>query len=336
MRPTFLFVGLGKTGSSLMHNVIRRHPGVFLSSRAKELNFFSDPEKFARGEAFYDEMFEGYAGQAAIGDISPGYYSKSQNIDRILDFYGEALPRIILSVRHPVVQFYSRYVQVLKIGKYLKTGSVPGSFSEEFRRGQIFKNPQRQIREVFERLGGAENILLLVYEQDFTGSYGFERKIYDFLGLDSSRRHYSTATDSAINAGLLPRIIPPQDSRRTLEAEGRRMEIPGRTAYFLSTENRSRAFRPKHQPQYDTIAGHHARQEDWRQPIEPEIIERINAEHVIPIREFLESRFGVDLSCWDSFTLPEYGLAPLMPPTPPAERRQRHDRSQKERSPNDG
>lgn len=309
MKPNFLFVGLGKTGSTLMHRVIKRHPDIFLSPRAKELDFFSNLSNYDRGEEYYDSMFEGYTGERFVGDISPSYYSKSVYIDRIREFYRAGLPKVVLSVRHPLSQFYSRYVQVLKIGNYLNQNYVPGSFSYEFRRGIFFHDPLRGVKEVVERLGGAENILLLVYENDFTEPYDFEPKIYDFLGIDASEIFYNEKADASINVGLLPRLVPAKDMEWTLEADGHSIQVPANQALFCSTNRRTRAFGPGDE-EYATILRHHQRQEHWLDGVEQEVEKLIHDKYVIPMRELLENRFNVDLSCWDDYTLPTYKFAP--------------------------
>ncbi|WP_101067305.1 sulfotransferase family protein [Roseovarius salinarum] len=305
MKPNFLFVGLGKTGSSLMHRVIKRHPRIFLSSRRKELDFFKLDANYARGEAFYDEMFDGYDGEEWVGDISPSYYGKALHTDRILEFYDGKPPKIILSVRHPLSQFYSRYMQVLKIGNYLGNDYIPQSFSEEFARGVYFRNPRERIKDLVERLGGPENILLLVYEDDFAGNYLFEQKVYDFLGIESDKSYYDPKGDVSVNSGLVPRIIQPRPEDWELEISGNTYHIPANRAYFCSTKKRSHSYGPDDR-EYDTISRLGHRQAHWLTPPDAELRDRIQEEHARPIREHLESTFGVDLSSWDNVHLNDY------------------------------
>lgn len=72
-RPTFLVIGAQKAGTSWLHQMLADHPQVFASER-KELQHFSDPERYAEGLERYLEHFAGAGWRhRAIGESTPNY-----------------------------------------------------------------------------------------------------------------------------------------------------------------------------------------------------------------------------------------------------------------------
>jgi len=203
MKPNFFWVGQGKAGSSLTFRVLARHPDVFMGEQ-KEHNVFRRPVNRQVALDHYAQAAAGRAQSQQFGDVSPSYYDRPVRIDRIANFYkGEALPKIIFCLRHPVSFAVSRYHQVLKVGKFLGSDEL-------------------------DTLGGPDNICLLTYEADFRGTYEFEPKIHRALGIESGTRYYDQAKDAQSNPGVRP----------WFDLSG----LSAGQATFCSAPNRSRVF----------------------------------------------------------------------------------------------
>ena len=71
VRPNFLGVGAGKAGTSWLHVCFEEHPDILVPQKVKEVDFFS--REYARGVDWYTAHFSHYAGEPAIGEISPTY-----------------------------------------------------------------------------------------------------------------------------------------------------------------------------------------------------------------------------------------------------------------------
>jgi Sulfotransferase domain len=66
--PNFLVLGAPKCGTTSLHAYLRQHPDVFLPEE-KEVIFFE--AEYERGLAFYRQRyFEGWSGEAAVGEVS--------------------------------------------------------------------------------------------------------------------------------------------------------------------------------------------------------------------------------------------------------------------------
>jgi hypothetical protein len=125
--PNFLIVGAAKCGTTSLYYYLADHPDVFFPKQYKEPNFFSSKEivktkkRLGRfrpiinewGE--YKELFSGVTNEKAIGEASTEtlYYYES-SIPLIKQYLGD--PKIIILLRNPVDQVFSRYTQMIRDG----------------------------------------------------------------------------------------------------------------------------------------------------------------------------------------------------------------------------
>jgi Sulfotransferase domain len=112
MLPNFLIIGATKCATTSLWGLLRKHPQVFLCL-PKEPQFFSRPDCFARGLAWYESLFA-HAGDArAIGEASANYTNglfaqlASQRIAQMLPH-----ARLIYCVRHPLQRIESAWIHV--------------------------------------------------------------------------------------------------------------------------------------------------------------------------------------------------------------------------------
>src|SRR6187399_277260 len=70
--PTFLIIGAQKSATRWLRLNLGLHPDVFAASR--EIEFFNNGDRFAEmGTDWYREQFTGWAGEAIVGEATPGY-----------------------------------------------------------------------------------------------------------------------------------------------------------------------------------------------------------------------------------------------------------------------
>lgn len=103
--PDFLVIGVPRAGTTWLHEALGRHPDVGVPRRRKELHFFD--RNFSRGTAWYASYFEGLAGHARIGEVTPAYLYVEDLERRI-----EAVPSIrqlVVVLRDPVERLFSHY-----------------------------------------------------------------------------------------------------------------------------------------------------------------------------------------------------------------------------------
>ncbi len=119
--PNFLVIGSGRSGTTSLHHYLRQHPEVFVPSVKAPSYFYALDEPpqavqreqatrthFVRDLDAYEALFEGWMGEAAIGEVSPAYLASVRVAGRVR----EALPdvRLIAVLRDPIERVHARYV----------------------------------------------------------------------------------------------------------------------------------------------------------------------------------------------------------------------------------
>lgn len=110
--PNFIYIGPDKAGSSWLHEVLRRHPQVFLTP-AKGLYFF---------DRYYDRGLEWYLGQfdealpehVVRGEVCQDYLAAPDAAERMARSLGEV--RLMVTLREPAERAFSSYLHMLRSG----------------------------------------------------------------------------------------------------------------------------------------------------------------------------------------------------------------------------
>jgi hypothetical protein len=128
--PNFLIAGVAKSGTSSLHLYLREHPDVFLPQQ-KELHYFTRDvlraltdgpgdgravEAIPHDLAEYSEHFRDVAGESAVGETSPSYFSLPFCIDEIKATLVPEL-KVIVLLRNPFQRAYSNYLHLKRDGK---------------------------------------------------------------------------------------------------------------------------------------------------------------------------------------------------------------------------
>ena len=90
MLPNFLVIGGEKCGTSWLYDVLLRHSDIYLPD-TKELGFFNRRESnlnvtdyYVRLKLpWYQDFYVAYAGETAVGDVSPMYLCDEMAPERI-------------------------------------------------------------------------------------------------------------------------------------------------------------------------------------------------------------------------------------------------------------
>jgi len=119
-KPNFIYIGPDKAGSSWLHEVLLRHPQVFLSP-AKDLYFFD--RYYDRGIAWYLRQFDDAGPEhVVVGEVCQDYLFHPEAPQRIADSLGSC--RMMVTLRDPADRAFSSYLYMLR------SGWAPGTFLE--------------------------------------------------------------------------------------------------------------------------------------------------------------------------------------------------------------
>lgn len=180
MLPNFLIIGAEKTATTWLAKCIGEHPNVFMADE-KELHFFN--YRYESGLVWYEAHFNGWSGQAVIGEATPGYIYSPDAPGRIKAILGDQV-KLIVSLRHPVDRAYSAFGQYMRQGKIPPTTDFQKSLQEEalhLRRRGCYVADLKRYLAFFPR----ENLSILIYEEVKKNNLKSLINCFAFLGVDS-------------------------------------------------------------------------------------------------------------------------------------------------------
>ncbi len=215
VRPGFINVGPGRSGTSWLMEMLGAHPEIAMA-RVKETEFFNTHH--ARGTDWYLAHFE--TPGRAVGEISNMYYVDEDVAGRIHAFDPDM--RIIFNVRDPGDLLASMIAYGVRRGMaaddpaILATpiGQVMGSgYNQRRGAGTLTRGDEVPLAEAvmlsryiapFRALFPPEQIYFLVYDRIATEPRALLEEIYGFLGVDPA--FVPQGADEVVNPAITPRI----------------------------------------------------------------------------------------------------------------------------------
>lgn len=173
--PNFLYVGPDKAGSSWIHEMLLKHPDVYLTP-AKDLYFFD--RYYDRGLAWYAAQFEDARDETVVGEVCQDYLFHPEAAARIHETLGTV--RVMVSLRDPVERAWSSYLYMRK------HGIGPDTFGEALRtRPELLEHGRYatglgRFLELFPR----DHVHVAVFDDLEADPQRFLDGITDFLGID--------------------------------------------------------------------------------------------------------------------------------------------------------
>ncbi len=105
--PSFAGIGMMKAGTTLVHQLLERHPGAAVPRWNKEVSFYD--LHFDRGFSWYREHFteDAIDAGAVWGDLTPGYVLSDAARANLASL--PEVPRLLVCLRDPVARLRSQY-----------------------------------------------------------------------------------------------------------------------------------------------------------------------------------------------------------------------------------
>lgn len=174
-RPTFLFIGTAKSGSTWIYDALQQHPGVFIPP-AKDLQFFD--YYYHLGMDWYLRHFENGGSALALGEMSHDYCLSAEAARRIREHLPDV--RLICCLREPG----SLAVSHLRWWRS-HTLQLGSTFSEMVRHPHFIRLlAYRENLEAYFDLFPRDQIFVCFYEQLRADPRRFIRELYQFIGVD--------------------------------------------------------------------------------------------------------------------------------------------------------
>lgn len=191
--PNFLVIGIAKGGTTTLFHWMRQHPEVSLPYQ-KEIHFFDNDSTWECGSDYYEAQFKDCKKTIAIGDISPGYFERAETvIPRVLSFFSDNPPKIVLLLRDPVDRAYSYWH--FRVCYYREERSFEDVFSDFSGRARLDLRPKgfdyftdgfyaTKLCE-WQKTFGKENVKVLLTEDLASRPDESLTSLFAFLGVDT-------------------------------------------------------------------------------------------------------------------------------------------------------
>jgi len=176
--PDFLCVGGEKCATTWLHDVLRRHPGVYLPT-IKETRYFES--EYERSHEWYAGFFKGARSTQVIGEVCPQYLHCEEAARRIArDLPGA---KIVVSLRDPVDRAYSQYW--MDVRGYWARGEAPPPFEELATRGSDYLRKGLYARQIQPYVAsfGKERVFILFSERLRTTPLAEVNRLLRWLGV---------------------------------------------------------------------------------------------------------------------------------------------------------
>ena len=217
--PTFLIIGAQKSATRWLRLNLGLHPAVFTSPR--ELEFFNNGPRYRdEGTDWYRAQFDGWAGEAIVGEATPGYMFWRHRPAVVSERIEETLPdvRLIATLRNPIDRAQSAMVHHIEFGALPRESVlidlVRTVEPEKDRLGIITGGwYAASLEPYYERFGDR---LLVVLHDDVDDD---ARGVYD-----AALRHVGAGTD----------FVPPEFDRVRFSLQQKASTEPGRRPLTLA------------------------------------------------------------------------------------------------------
>jgi sulfotransferase family protein len=113
--PTFLIIGAQKSATRWLRKNLGRHRDIYTSPY--EISFFNSPKRFkSLGVDWYRAQFDGWSGEAIVGEATPGYMMWRHDPELVAERIRTTIPsaRLIAILRNPVDRANSAMVHHIK------------------------------------------------------------------------------------------------------------------------------------------------------------------------------------------------------------------------------
>lgn len=279
MRPSFVFVGPSKAGSSWFFEILREHPEVFIPPNRATFFFCHHYEK---GTPWYEGFFSS-AGQRIVGEVCHDYLASPEALTRIQKYRPDM--RLICCLRNPYERALSAWRFSGRNGMDQPTlvdqvAIDPGVFEQGNYATQL-----RYLGSMFPQ----NQILVFLFEELTADPASVARRLYNFIGVDTQFTPPSLFRRINVNADARWRQL----ARMVQYVHGLSWKGPRILSNLVGHTKRFRALR---QLVRIALYKEHQHSQDWRQHLSEfpsPIISRYEREI-----EALERMLAKDLANW--------------------------------------
>jgi Sulfotransferase domain len=172
--PNFIHVGPPRTGTTWLHEVLKRHANL---PEPKETRFFDEFYRF--GLAWYLQKFSPDTKHSLTGEIYPGYFANPLARQRVLYHIPDC--QILCTFREPAARLYSLW-RVIRARRLPVDANFETYWRRVLSRGSDLCRYASHL-ELWQRAFGQRRVLVLFYEDLNSNPQRYLDTVCEFLGI---------------------------------------------------------------------------------------------------------------------------------------------------------
>jgi hypothetical protein len=173
-RPSFLFVGASKAGSSWFFEILREHPQVFVPAN-KATFFFSN--YYAKGIAWYEAFFVKASREDAIGEVCHDYLVNPEALHRIRAYQPNM--RLVCCLRNPYARALSSWRFFRRNGMDQPTLAAQGERDPSVFDQGYYATQLSVLYSIFPK----DQVIIFFFEELSAAPQAVARRLYEFIGV---------------------------------------------------------------------------------------------------------------------------------------------------------
>ncbi len=216
MKPDFIGISPGRTGTAWMHNCLIEHPQLCMPF--KIINYFNHDSNFERGDEWYEKHFRTCSPGKLSGEMSLYLHSET-SAQRIYDYHPTV--KLLIFLRNPVDRAFASYENELASGAISATTRFEDAVeqrSQYLERG-VYHEGLKRYFELFPR----EQICIRIYEEGVRDPERYVREIFEFLKVDPAFE--PSMLREWVSAGGVPRASAVTNAMNDVAEQMRRMGL---------------------------------------------------------------------------------------------------------------
>ena len=197
-KPSFLFVGASKSGSSWFFQILREHPQVFVPAN-KATFFFSD--YYAKGIAWYEEFFAKASRGSAVGEVCHDYLVNPEALHRIRAYQPDM--RLVCCLRNPYARALSSWRFFRRNGMDRPTLAAQGEHDPSVFDQGYYATQLSILYSIFPK----DQVIIFFFEELAAAPQAVAQRLYEFIGVKSDFLPPSLYKRINVNAKPRSRIV---------------------------------------------------------------------------------------------------------------------------------
>jgi hypothetical protein len=296
-RPSFLFIGASKSGSSWFFEILREHPQVFVPTN-KATFFFSD--YYAKGIAWYEAFFAKASREKVVGEVCHDYLASPEALRRIRAYQPDM--RLVCCLRNPYARALSSWRFFRRNGMDEPTLAAQGQRDPSVFDQGYYATQLSVLYSIFPK----DQVIIFFFEELSGAPQAVAQRLYEFIGVK-------------------PDFLPPSLYKRVNVNAKPRSRMVARLVQYIHNQSWKRShnlsnlighikqIRPLRRFVRATLYKETESSADWREHI-GEFPDEILARYESEISG-LENMLGKDLADWHAPPLNSANSTQVAPPS---------------------